>query len=57
MWFLGHVALGCLAAFAVGRLIGEGFSFPLMCLFSVLPDVEVLLGAFVVHRGPFHSVV
>lgn len=57
MWFLGHVALGCFAAFAVGKLTGERISFPLVCLISVLPDVDLLLESLIVHRGPTHSVV
>jgi hypothetical protein len=57
MWFLGHVGLGFFAALATRRLGGGRFSLPLVCLFSVLPDVDVLMEPFVVHRGALHSVM
>jgi membrane-bound metal-dependent hydrolase YbcI (DUF457 family) len=57
MWFLGHVGLGFFAALAASRLGGGRFSLPLVFLASVVPDVDVLLEPFVVHRGPLHGVV
>lgn len=51
------MALGYFAAFVVSRYSRAGFSVPLVWLVANIPDFDVFLGAFIVHRGLLHSVL
>jgi len=53
---VGHVALGYLFGKSVGYLTGRRPSLLLLWVFSVLPDLDLLL-PFLEHRGPSHSLV
>lgn len=57
MQLLGHLALGFFAALAVRRLTRERINIPLVWVFSILPDVDLLILPWSLHRGPVHSVV
>lgn len=57
MYPLGHFGLAYFLVTLVRRFIGEDYSLPVIFVASVLPDVDVLFSAYLVHRGPTHSVV
>ena len=56
MNFLGHFALGYFAAVFSSRITREEFFLPLVLMFSILPDVDVLILGLE-HRGPSHSLI
>lgn len=56
MNFLGHFALGYFAALFSSRIAREEFFLPLVLMFSILPDADVLI-LRLEHRGPSHSLI
>jgi membrane-bound metal-dependent hydrolase YbcI (DUF457 family) len=61
MFAIGHFALGYLAGKGSSRLLKVKFSFPLLLVVSVLPDIDLILQfinpALFMHRGPTHSII
>jgi membrane-bound metal-dependent hydrolase YbcI (DUF457 family) len=57
MWLLGHIALGYFSAIIVNNYYKEKLYIPLIFLFSILPDVDVLFRRLIQHRGPTHSII
>ena len=57
MWFLGHFALGYFSGYAASKVTRERMILPVVWFASMLPDLDLLLSRYMVHRGPTHSIV
>lgn len=55
MFAVGHLALGYLTGKATSKLLNVEINVPLLFLFSILPDIDLMLG--ITHRGPTHSII
>lgn len=56
MFAVGHLALGYLTGKAVSKLLKTDVNLPVLFLFSMLPDVDLLIPGLG-HRGITHSVI
>jgi len=56
MFAVGHLALGYLAGKAVSKILKTDVNLPLLFLFSMLPDVDLVIPGLG-HRGVTHSVI
>ena len=56
MLLLGHFGLGILSGITARVFLKRDFNPILICLVSVLPDIDFLI-PFIQHRGPTHSVI
>ena len=56
MWLLGHFAIGYFIGVLISRVTGEKMNLPLIYIFSILPDIDVLFPELV-HRSITHSIV
>ncbi|UCE16943.1 MAG: metal-dependent hydrolase [Candidatus Bathyarchaeota archaeon] len=54
---IGHLALGYLSGKATSKLINTNINLPLLFLFSVIPDIDLLIPNLIEHRGPTHSFI
>jgi membrane-bound metal-dependent hydrolase YbcI (DUF457 family) len=57
MQFLGHLALGYFFGATVSKYTKEKLNIPLIWIFSLLPDIDILTRGFLLHRGPTHSIL
>jgi membrane-bound metal-dependent hydrolase YbcI (DUF457 family) len=55
MLAIGHFGLGYLLGKASAKIIGTRLNLALLFTVSVLPDFDLILFRFLVHRGPTHS--
>jgi len=55
MLTIGHFSLGYLLGTASAKLVGTRLNLALLFTVSILPDFDLLLSRFLVHRGPTHS--
>jgi len=53
---VGHFALGYILAKLTSKATKTRVNVALIFLLSVIPDVDILI-PYVVHRGPFHSII
>ena len=56
MYLPGHMALGFFSGFLYKKITGKDFNLIVIWIFSLLPDLDLLVPGLV-HRGPTHSVV
>jgi len=56
MFAVGHLALGYLTGKQTSKLIDVKVNISLLFLFSVLPDIDLLI-PWLEHRGPTHSLI
>ncbi|MEM2111171.1 MAG: metal-dependent hydrolase [Candidatus Bathyarchaeia archaeon] len=56
MFAVGHLALGYIVGKASSRILNLRMSIPLIFVFAILPDID-LLTQFLRHRGPTHSII
>jgi hypothetical protein len=59
MMFIGHVALGGLLTYMLYRSNIKDFLFPFVLFFSILPDIDIVLGhvmANFIHKTITHSI-
>jgi membrane-bound metal-dependent hydrolase YbcI (DUF457 family) len=54
---LGHAALGYFIGISISKITGEKVNFPLIFIFSLLPDIDILFPSILQHRSPTHSIV
>lgn len=54
MFSVGHLALGYLTGKATSQVLKTRLHVALLFLFSVLPDIDLII-PIIVHRGPTHS--
>lgn len=52
----GHLALGYFSGVLYKRVTGKNFNLGVIWVFSLLPDLDLVVPGLV-HRGPSHSVV
>ncbi len=55
MFAIGHIALGYLTGKAMSKLLKVDVNIPLLFLFSMLPDIDLLIPGLQ-HRGITHSI-
>ena len=56
MWFIGHFALGYFVAQIINRFTKEKLILPLIFVFSIIPDIDVLIPELL-HRSLTHSII
>ena len=56
MYLLGHMALGYFTGKITSKITKNETNIPLLWIFSMLPDIDILIPGFV-HRGPTHSII
>jgi membrane-bound metal-dependent hydrolase YbcI (DUF457 family) len=54
---VGHMALAYLLAKPSAKLLKANLNIPLILVLSIIPDIDILLGASELHRGPTHSLI
>ena len=54
---VGHMALGYFLGKPAAKLLKTRLNIPLVLVFSIIPDADILLGMKEFHRGPTHSVI
>ena len=54
---IGHFSLGYLLGTSSSKLLDIKLNLALILTVSVLPDFDILLSNFLVHRGPTHSII
>jgi membrane-bound metal-dependent hydrolase YbcI (DUF457 family) len=57
MFAIGHFALGYLTGKATSKLAHVKINLPLLLAISVIPDMDLLFGSLMNHRGLTHSVI
>ena len=56
MYAVGHLAIGYLIGKATSKLLKVEVNIPLLFVFSVIPDIDLLIPGLK-HRGPTHSII
>lgn len=57
MYPLGHFAISYFLVLFFNRFINEDYKLPVLFFASVLPDFDLVLYGYILHRGPTHSII
>lgn len=57
MYETGHIAIGIICSKLMERVTRIREDFPLLCILSILPDVDVFHPFAIKHGGPTHSII